>query len=117
MLQRHLKFYFGVWAPLATSWVVVVLIAAWHYRAGLGTGLLAAIFGSMAAIAFAAYMGREEKKGALSFVAAHSQLSESELLQCGIRKGVMLGVVSILGVALLFGAPIAADHILTALGR
>jgi hypothetical protein len=117
MLRRHLKYYLGVWVPLAASWVLVVFIAAWRFRAGLGVGLLAAVFGSMAAIAFAAFVGREQRKGSLGFVASHAELSESELLRHGFRKGVALGVASILGVALLLLAPQTADRILTALGK
>jgi hypothetical protein len=103
--------------PLAASWVLVVLIAAWHYKSGLGTGLLAAFFGPIAAVGFAAYQVREDKKGSLGFVAAHPELSESDLLRRGLKQGAMLGVVSIVGVALLICAPMIADHILTALGK
>ena len=117
MLSRFAKFYLGVWMPLAACWLLVVIIAAWHYRAGLGTGLVAAVFGSLLAVICAAFMSREDKKGSLGFISAHPELNERELLRRGMKKGAMLGVVSILGVAFLLFAPIVVDHILTAFGK
>lgn len=116
-MARYVKFYIGIWVPLATCWLLVVVVAAWHYRSGLGVGLLAATFGSLLAVLFAAFTGREDKKGSLGFIRAHPELSERDLLRCGLKKGALLGVASILGVAFLLGAPIVVDRILTAFGK
>ena len=117
MPTRILRFYVGVWLSPAGCWVIVVLAAAWHYKAGLGTGLSAATGGTMLAIIFAAFNERTDKKRSLKFVSLHPELSERDLLRAGLRKGIMLGVVSVFGVAFLLTAPVAADHILTALGK
>ena len=103
--------------PLAARWVVVVLAAAWHFKAGLGTGLAVATGGSAIAVIFAAFYDREDKKGSVRFVSAHPELSQRDLLHAGIKNGIMLGLVSVLGVAFLITAPIVADHILTAFGK
>jgi len=117
MLLRYLKFYIGAWLPLAACWLVIVLVAAWHYRSGLGTGLLAATVGTLSAVGFAAHMGREDKKGSITYIAAHPEYDDHTLFRLGLKKGVTLGIVSLIGVACIFCAPFVADHILTALGK
>ena len=103
--------------PLAACWVMVVLVAAWHYNNGLGTGLAAATGGTLLAIMFAAVSDRADTKGSVRFVSAHPELSERDLLRVGLKQGLVLGIVSIFGVAFLMTAPIALDHILTAFGK
>jgi hypothetical protein len=117
MLLRASKYYLGVWIPTAASWVLVVLVAALFADVAVGIGLAWALGGSLAAILFAAYSSRADKKSSSGFIASHSKLDDSELLRRGLKKGLIIGPVSVLGVALAAGAPILVDRILTALGK
>jgi hypothetical protein len=117
VLSRYIKFYLGVWIPLATCWTLIVLFAAWYYRAGLGIGLAASIGGTMLTLAYAAFADLGDAKGSLRFVSTHQELTKKELLRLGFRKGIVLGIASLLGVAFLFCAPIVADRLLATIGK
>ena len=118
MLSRAARFYSGVWLPIAGCWTIVVLVAAvFMERPDMAVGLFAAIGGPLVAVLFGALFSREQNSSSWRTVVASSGPREDELFMLGLKKGFTLGPISVLGVAMIPASILAADHILTALGK
>jgi hypothetical protein len=118
MTRRRVIFYLGVWLPMAISWVVVVLIAAAVMKdVAIWIGLGAAVGGPLLAILLGAQFSEEDKKGSVGFIVSPPELTKSDIFKVGLRKGLILGPVSVVFVALLPVLIFAVDRILTALGK
>jgi hypothetical protein len=108
------------WALVSgsASWLIVVLIASVFMEdSAIDVGLGAAIGGPLLAICFGAQISKEDQNGSVGWLAAHLEMPEAELIKPGLRKGCLLGGISVAGVALIPIAIFAADSILTAYGK
>jgi hypothetical protein len=103
---------------MAVCWIVVVIVAAFFVEhPDVVVGLEAAIVGPLIAVLLGAAFSREEKAGSWKTVIAHSGPREDELFRLGLKRGLTLGPISVLCIALVFVSIWTADHILTALGK
>jgi hypothetical protein len=117
MIHRAASYYIGLWAPIAACWVVVVLVYAAFRDVAVGIGLAVALLGPLAGILSAVLMSRADKKSSIHVIAASVQISSSEWLRRGFKKGLIAGPASVVGVAVLAALPVVLDRLLTSLGK
>ena len=91
----------GLWAPIAACWVAVVLAIALFREVAVGIGISVALLGPLAGIIFAVSLSRTNRKSSLHVLAASPHIADPEWFRRGLKKGLIAGPESVIGVGML----------------
>jgi hypothetical protein len=124
-MLRSLRFYIGVWIPLATCWCVVVIVSAvfkkpaslWTDPTLIWKVLGVALVAPFLALIYGARKASEGNSGSLDYLRAHPDLSDREVFRRGVAKGLWVGPFSVLCLGAIASLPYCLDRLFTALGK